>query len=193
MRLILGSQSPRRKEILSYFSLPFEQIFPDFHEESIHFNGDPSAYVLEVSRGKAASLSHLHPKSLILTADTTVYRKGKIYGKPESKEQAFEFLKELSGVWHTVFSAVTVRRESEEYSEVEKTDVLFNELSDSQIHRYLEAQHSYDKAGGYAIQKSGGIIVRKIEGCFYNVVGLPINAVHTLFLRFGIDLWDYIK
>lgn len=193
LKLILGSQSPRRKEILSYFALPFEQAKPQFDEESVPFNGDPRDYVCAISGGKSAELLQKFPDAIIITADTTVYREGKIYGKPVNAEEAFQYLSELVGQWHSVFTGVTVRRGNTVYHDAEETRVLFNPLTPEEIRHYHTKLHWSDKAGGYAIQMAGGLIVRKIDGCYYNVMGLPINTLRTLLQKFGIELWEYLK
>lgn len=170
MQLILGSQSPRRREILSYFSLPFLQVSPSYDEEAVPFNGDPVGYVNTLSQGKAASLFSEFPSSIILTADTIVYKDGKIYGKPQNEEMAFAYLKELAGAWHTVYTGLTIRQGKKELHDITETRVLFNELTDDQIHTYYRKLPYADKAGGYMIQKAGGIIINRIEGCYYNVM-----------------------
>lgn len=109
-RLLLGSQSPRRKEILSFFTLPFEQINPEFDENSVVFKKDPKEYVCALSKGKAESISQHSPADIIITADTVVFKDGKIYNKPSSQEEAFSVLSELVGTWHSVFTGVTVRK-----------------------------------------------------------------------------------
>lgn len=192
MQLILGSQSPRRKEILSYFSLPFTQVSPVFDEEAVPFHGEAEPYVAFLSKGKAESLSERFPEALILTADTIVYREGKIYGKPVNDEEAFQSLSELVGRWHTVYTAVTLQKGKQAFQHVEATHVLFNALTPTQIRQYLAHTKWSDKSGGYAIQMAGGIIVRKIDGCYYNVMGLPINALEVLLKNFQIELWDYL-
>jgi septum formation protein len=193
MRLILGSTSPRRREILTYFSLDFEQVSPDFDEEAVPFCGEPSSFVQMLAEGKALSLNKSYSDALILSADTIVYREGKIYGKPKNEEEAFHSLQELQGSWHSVFSGVTVWKDGKSLSSSEETKVLFNALSPVQIKRYLNALHWADKAGGYAIQLAGSLIVKKIEGCYYNVMGLPINTVNHLLHEMGIDLWDHLQ
>ncbi len=193
MDLLLGSQSPRRKEILNYFSLPFQTATPSFDEELYPFEEDPSAYVSFLSKGKAESLKDHHPHSLILTADTVVYRSGKVYGKPLTSEQGFEFLKELSNTQHTVYTGLTLGFKDTWFQSVEETQVLFNTLTDDQIKGYQNAVHWPDKAGGYMIQGSGSLIVKRIEGCYYNVMGMPIQALSRLLLKFNIDLWNYLK
>jgi septum formation protein len=192
-RLILGSQSPRRKEILSYFSLPFEQISSAFDEESIVFQGDPIAYVLELSKGKAHSLLEKIPEGIILTADTVVWQNGNIYNKPKSPEEASEFLREFSGTWHSVFTGITLAFGARELQAYEETKVLFNPLTPNQIDQYIATHHWKDKAGGYAIQQAGGLFVERIEGCYYNVMGFPINSVRKLLAEIGIDLWAFLK
>lgn len=193
IQLILGSQSPRRKEILGYFSLPFEQISPDFDEEAVPFKGNPAAHVTELSHGKALSLAEKYPEALILTADTIVWKDGKVYGKPKDTEEAFKALSELTGSWHSVFTGVSLYYQERTISQSEETRVLFNSLTPDQIRHYHNKLHWADKAGGYAIQMAGGLIVNKIEGCYYNVMGLPINSVRALLQHVGIELWDYLK
>lgn len=193
MRLILGSQSPRRREILSYFSLPFEHFTSYFDESSVPFTGNPETYVRTLAEQKALALSGNHPDAAILTADTIVYRHGKIYGKPESEEDAIATLTELSGCWHSVFTGVALFYDGNLYNQTEETRVLFNTLSNHQITGYLSKLDLYDKAGSYQVQQAGGLIVNKIDGCYYNVVGLPINCVRTLLQNIGIELWDYIE
>ena len=190
--IILGSQSPRRKEILNFFSLPFEQISPDYDESLVPFQGDPQHYVKQLSDGKAQSLIINHPDQIILTADTIVYKDGKVYGKPEDKEQLYLFLRELQGTWHTVFTSLTLCKGSREYQQTEATRVLFNSITESQLHSYSKNLPWQDKAGGYMVQLAGSLIVKKIEGCFYNIMGLPINTLHDLLKKFSIDLWDFL-
>lgn len=193
MQLILGSQSPRRREVLSFFDIPFRQVSPHFDEDSVPFHGNPQEYVQTLSKGKADSLAHEFPKETILTADTIVYREGKIYGKPKNQEEAFQYLKELSGKWHSVFTGLTLSSKGQDFQTVDETLVLFNSLTDEQIKTYYQMLTLSDKAGGYMIQGSGGLIVKRIEGCYYNVVGLPINALYSLLLQAGIDLWKHFK
>lgn len=193
IRLILGSQSPRRREILDYFSLKYEQITPDFDEDQIIFEGDGAKYASKIALGKAESLSMLYPDAAILTADTVVYKDKNIYGKPKDNLDAFRMLSELSGSWHSVFTGVVLKYGAKTYVETEETKVLFNPLTPNQIDLYLNALHFADKAGGYAIQLAGSLIVRRIEGCYYNVMGLPINVVNNLLEKVGIRLWEHLS
>lgn len=192
MQIVLGSQSPRRIEIMNYFKLPFIQASPPFDESSIPFNGNPEDYVTALSLGKAKSLSKQFPNDIILTADTIVYRDGKIYGKPKDEQDAFQSLSELVDNWHTVYTGVTVMKNDKAFHQAEATEVLFNALTPDQIRHYHSRLNWTDKAGGYAIQLAGGLIVKKINGCYYNVMGLPINTVELLLKHFDIELWDYL-
>jgi septum formation protein len=189
-RLILGSQSPRRKEILSFFDLPFEQIPSLYDEESLLFSNNPQEYVQALSKGKALELHARYPGANILTADTVVYCEGKIYGKPAGRDAAVACLLELADRWHSVFTALTLCTDHKIFEEVEETRVLFNPLTRNDAERYVDQLKCDDKAGSYAIQMAGSLIVKRIEGCYYNVMGLPVNALKTILLHAGIDLWD---
>lgn len=191
--IVLGSQSPRRKEILSYFTLPFVQTSSDYDESSVPFNGDPKIYVNELSKEKGLSIQPQHPDHIILTADTIVFREGKLYGKPIDEKDAFQCLSELVGHWHSVYTGVTIIHQNSVFQGVEETKVLFNPLTDDEIRHYHRQIHWKDKAGGYAIQMAGGLLVKRIDGCYYNVMGLPINTVRKLLLEVGIELWYHLK
>lgn len=193
MPLILGSQSPRRREILDYFSFPFKQVPSSFDEESVSFEGDPIQYAHLLSKEKAQMLAEKFPNDMIVTADTVVYRSGKIYGKPRDEREAFTFLKELSGCWHSVYTSLTLQYKAQQWQDMTETCVLFNPLTDEQIQTYYQKLHCADKAGGYMIQQAGGIIVKRVDGCYYNVMGLSINSLRSLLLNLGIDLWNYLK
>ena len=195
MHLILGSQSPRRREILSFFNLPFKQMTPDFDEEAVHFRSNPEEYVLTLAKGKGESLKNQYcdPLVVLLTADTIVYQNVKIYGKPNNRDEAFFSLKELSGKWHSVYTGLSVSINGKSFQTFEETRVLFNPLTDDQIKTYQENLSLYDKAGGYMIQGAGSIAIQRIEGCYYNVVGLPINGLYSVLKEGGIDLWTHFK
>lgn len=193
LRFILGSQSPRRKEILEYFSLPFEQIPSSFEEESIPFDQDPLLYALSLAKQKAATLAISYPDAYILTADTVVHHKGQIYNKPKSHEEALQFLQALINDTHEVYTALCLAFKGNLVSDYELTRVTFHNLTLEEMERYITTFSTLDKAGGYGIQKAGSLIVKKIEGCFYNVMGLPLNALTRILKQGGINLWDYLK
>lgn len=193
MKIILGSASPRRKEILGYFTLPFEQVASDFDEDAVAFTGDPQAYASHLAVQKGTVLASRFPEDLIITADTVVYHNGKIYNKPKDEAEAYGFLKALSGEWHQVFTAVAVFRNGQPHVGVEGTKILFNTLSDENINNYLHHFNFTDKAGGYAIQQGGCMAVARIDGCYYNAMGLPVNTLRHLLLKVDIDLWHFLK
>ncbi len=192
MRLILGSQSPRRREILNFFSIPFEQIASHFAEELVPFEGDPVFYASSLSEGKASSLITHYPKAVILTADTVVFKEGKIFNKPADEQENFAMLKELNGSWHSVFTAVTAINGIHTCTVCEETRVQFHNLTDPQLHLYHRAFQGTDKAGGYSIQLGGSLIVKRMEGCFYNAMGLPTHALQKVLNEVGINLWHYL-
>jgi septum formation protein len=191
--LILGSNSPRRKEILGYFAIPFKQHNPEFDETQVLFHGDARAFASEVARRKALSLAHRFPDELILTADTVVYQNGKLFLKPESLQEAHSMLAELQGKEHRVLTGVCVIGNGKCFVDAEESRVFFHQLTDTQIHTYHSHIDPLDKAGGYAIQRGGSLIVKRIEGCYYNIMGLPIGTVRALLLKAGVDLWEYLK
>lgn len=190
--IILGSASPRRMEIVSYFQIPIEQIASDFDERRVPFRGDPREYVQSIAQGKGHALSLEYPDRWILTSDTTVYRDGRVYDKPSSLEEAHEMLQGLVGTWHEVFTAVCFQKGPVSTCEIASTRVKFRELNSDQIRRYVDHTQPLDKAGAYAVQGSGGLIVESIEGSFYNVMGLPLGALATVLQLAGIDLWQHL-
>lgn len=189
--LVLGSQSPRRKEILQFFSLPFSTESPNFCESSLVYENDVVKHVIALSFEKAKSLSHL--KEPVLTADTLVFQNNKIFEKPATFEEAFSMLQLLNGKSHSVYTAVTLHHKNQYFSSFQETKVLFHDLNEGQLKRYLETVSPLDKAGGYAIQGVGSMIVKEIHGCFYNVMGLGLFSLEYVLNQIGISLWDYVK
>lgn len=193
MEIVLGSQSPRRAEILRFFSLPFVQIPSGFPEENILFTGDPGKYVETLSQKKAEHLAASYSDRAILTADTTVFCEGTIYNKPQDQEEAVSFLQKLSGRWHSVFTSLSLFYQGTISTRSEETKILFHPLNIDQIHAYLQHVNFLDKAGSYAIQQSGSLVVKKMEGCYYNAMGLSINCLQELLMSIGIDLWKHMN
>lgn len=193
LELILGSTSPRRKEIMEFFSYPFRQVTPSFDEASIQFTGNPQEYVIKIAQGKAHSLAPTYPNSIIVTCDTIVFIDNEVLGKPKDEHAAFSMLAKLSGRWHSVFTAIAVFGQNRLLSAVTETKVHCNTLSQEDIHRYYRAHSLADKAGSYAIQRSGSLLVKEIVGCYYNVMGLPVDTLRNLLQQVGIDLWNYLK
>ena len=195
MRLILASQSPRRKELLSAAGIKFEVIVSDADESVVSKDNVPvNLYVQELALIKAAAVakSVLNDKSaIIISADTIVTVDGVVLGKPRDEEDAFNMLKILSGRSHEVYTGYCVMRISDAYTVCNnvKTIVKFKELSDDKIRRYIATGEPMDKAGAYGIQGMGGMLVEEIEGDYANVVGLPVSALSdTLEKEFEINL-----
>ncbi|MCH9621365.1 MAG: dTTP/UTP pyrophosphatase [Chlamydiia bacterium] len=190
--LILGSSSPRRRDILSLYNLDFTIDQADIDESDISEDITPEEYTTTLAVRKGAVLSKKHPDSIIISADTIVYSGNKYYGKPKNREDAFNMLKELSGKTHIVGSALALHDGKNVFTEFEKTYVTIRDLSDSQIYRYIDAYDTLDRAGGYGAQDGGGILIQKIEGNFYNVVGFEIKALEKLFAKIGLDIWEFL-
>lgn len=193
MEIILGSQSPRRAEILGYFSLPFTQVTSHFDEESVPYEGDPFTYTRVLSLEKAKVIQKQFPNSIILTADTVVSVDNMVLGKPKDDEEMKQVLQLLSGRAHSVITGVCVASPEVYACGCEETKVFCNRVTPDEIHRYMRSHNLKDKAGSYAIQRSGSLFVNKIEGCYHNVCGLPINTLREMLGKVGIDLWDYLK
>lgn len=191
-KILLGSKSPRRQEILRYFHLPFEIESPDFDEVSISFEGNPENYVIAIAEGKGKSLQSQYPDHVIITADTIVMHQERPLLKPTDEKDAMSMLKNLSGQTHHVYTAVSVHYKDQVHTDVGKTAVAFNHLTDKQIERYLQSAHGIDKAGSYGGQEIGSLLIDSIDGSFYNLIGLPVNILNRLLNQVGIDLWDYV-
>ena len=183
LKFILASASERRKELLSRIVKDFEVRVSDFDEESVHVNEDIEEYVKILSEGKAKSVAlNYSSDSIIIGADTIVVIDNKVLGKPKDKNDAFRMLKSLSNNVHRVYSGVTVINNSTKVikSECLYKEVYFSELSDEEIWKYIDTGECLDKAGAYGIQGFGGVFVKSINGCYYNVVGLPLNLLNKM-------------
>lgn len=187
--IVLASQSPRRKEMLARLGLVFTAI-PANVEERITSYQTPQTAVQEIAFQKARYVSDLLHDGLIIAADTVVVLRDTILGKPLDEQSAFEMLTRLSGQEHRVITGVCVLDvNSGEYKlEAEVTKVHFRDLTDTEIRNYIAAGESMDKAGSYAIQGFGAVLVDRIEGCYYNVVGLPLSRLYLMLRSFDVNL-----
>jgi septum formation protein len=190
-KILLASQSPRRREILTYFGLPFTSASPFFDEEAEPVLANPVQYGHKLSEGKARSCEREYPDYLILSADTLVFQAGRYFGKPKDRQEARMTLETLSGKAHEVITSVSTLSQGKLRQEAAITRVFFAPLSEGAIEAFLDTGLWVDKAGGYAIQGIGSLLVERIEGCFYNVVGFPIQVVQKLLLQEGVDLWHH--
>lgn len=183
MKVILASGSERRKELLKRIINDYEVIVPDFDETSINFCGKVDEYVKELSIAKAMEVrKKVDEPAMIIAADTVVSIDNIILGKPKDKQHAFEMLKSLSGRVHEVYTGITIinTKKDKIISEGVCTEVVFSYLSDEEIAEYIKTEEPMDKAGAYGIQGYGGVFVEKINGCYYNVVGLPLNRLSKI-------------
>ncbi|AYV67339.1 MULTISPECIES: Maf family protein [Niallia] len=172
--LILASSSPRRKELLEELQIPFV-ISSSNVDESFDPSLSPNEIVMELARRKVEAIYADEQYPYILGADTIVYLNGAILGKPASHGEAFRMLRELSGKTHSVYTGVAIMANGICSTFYEKTDVLFWELTDEEIHDYLDTGEPFDKAGAYGIQGVGRTLVKEIKGDYFTVVGLPIS------------------
>lgn len=187
MKLILASASPRRAEILREAGFSFLVMSSAVDETPIP-GESPSDMVQRLADAKAELVAaRAVGPAIVIAADTVVCLDGRIFGKPRSSDDARQMLDRLSGRTHTVLTGVTLIRlpDTERRSFVETTLVHFNELADEEISRYLASDEPRDKAGAYAIQGRGGRYIPRIEGCYFNVVGLPLAHVTRALAELG--------
>lgn len=179
-KIILASQSPRRKQILEWAALPFEiiiknveEVFPDNLAAS-----DVPEYLATLKANAVATDIDLD-NSIVIAADTIVVLENVIYGKPKDRQHAIEILQKLSGKMHEVITGVCLLWNDKQFTFSETTHVSFSKLTQQEIEFYIDTYKPYDKAGAYAIQEWIGVTtIQKIEGCFFNVMGLPMNRLY---------------
>ncbi|MBE7035862.1 MAG: septum formation inhibitor Maf [Ruminococcaceae bacterium] len=194
--VVLASGSPRRRELLEQIGLSFT-VVPSQADESIAEDLSPAFAVQSLSLLKAADVAKTQPEdALIIGADTVVVLEEEILTKPQDAQEATEMLRRLSGRSHSVLTGVTVfrRKDGKSVSVTEETQVYFKSLSEDEIASYVATKEPLDKAGSYGIQGLGGLFIEKIEGDYYNVVGLPLTRLGKLLQEeFDIELiWEVI-
>ena len=187
MQIILASQSPRRKELLSLFHIPFTVRVADIDESMP--GTDPCAEVADISRRKAAAIKH-EPDDVVIAADTIVVCDGAVLGKPKDEADALRMLRMLSGRRHQVMTGMTVLYGDVAHTCTEVSDVYFRELTDSEINRYIRTKEPMDKAGSYGIQGGGALFVEKIHGDYFNVMGLPVCKLSQVLTQLLPDLME---
>lgn len=173
---ILASASPRRQDLLSRTGLVFD-VIPSHVEEVYRNHLTPVAYVLENARKKAIAIAEENPLSIIVSADTIVVYNDEILEKPADKAHARSLLQNLSGNTHTVYTGFGIMHYAlhKHLFDYEKTNVTFRKLSDEMIEWYLNTDEPYDKAGAYGAQGKGALLIERVDGCYFNVVGLPLS------------------
>ncbi|WP_300262741.1 Maf-like protein [Clostridium sp.] len=191
MKVILASKSPRRVEILEKIVKEFEVVESNFDEKTIEFQGDIEKYVKDLSRNKAIEVSKkLNEPSIVIAADTVVFLDGKVLEKPKNEEDAFSMLSSLSGNTHKVYSGICLINTVNDtvMTDCDCTEVRFSELNPRQIRNYINSGEPMDKAGAYGIQGLGGAFVEGIKGCYYNVMGLPLNKLYKALENYDITI-----
>ena len=189
--LVLASASPRRKELLERFGLTFE-VLPSDVDEFFH-GGSPEAFAREASARKAEAASRRRPGAAVVAADTIVVLRDedsgtdRVLGKPEGPDEARRMLAELSDRKHLVISGVTVQWGDRARTASQETRVWFRALSPDEIDRYVATGEPLDKAGGYGIQGRGILLVDRLEGCYTNIVGLPLGLLRKLFHQLNLN------
>jgi septum formation protein len=185
--IILASASPRRSQLFGQLGIPFEVVVPKGVEEIL--SGDTPVGVAETNaRTKARAVAATHPDHWVIGADTIVVRDDIIYGKPTDRADAIRMLGELVGREHQVYTAVCLCRKTdpEEIMFCDRTRVWMHSLTTDEIARYVDTVHTLDKAGSYAIQDGGEVIVDRIEGSFTNVMGFPMESLTAALEKIGI-------
>lgn len=188
-KVILASGSPRRKELLESLGWPFDVIVSDVDEHLLP-KEDPVAMAKRLAESKALSVSVDFPEAYVIGSDTIVTIDGQVLGKPADREESLKMLRLLNGKTHRVYSGVALCSGDRMFSDVECTEVTFRQLDEDALSAYVESEEGLDKAGSYAIQGQGALLVQSIHGCYFNVVGLPLYALSCLFEKAGLSLAD---
>ena len=185
--LILASKSPRRRYLLEKAGVEFTVIPSEVDENSAILSA-PESYVKSLAEAKARDISNRYPESWIIGADTVVFVKNTILGKPASPDEARAMLNSLSAKTHQVHTGYCICRKATDhlFSECVTTDVSFKELSEKEIYWYINTGEPFDKAGAYAIQGLGTFLVKRINGSYTNVVGLPVCEVLEYLIKQGV-------
>ena len=190
MNIILASNSPRRKELLTQLGLQFDVIAPDVEEIDYSPKGAADvALTNAVRKARAAQAAVQRPDALIIAADTIVVKNGKIYGKPTDAAAALVTLAKLSGRTHQVITAIAVAMGDRFESTYCTTAVRFADINAQEMEAYIATGEPLDKAGAYGIQGHGALLVKSIDGCYFNVMGLPLYELKQLLSRMGIKIF----
>ena len=183
--IYLASKSPRRRKLLKQLNISFKSFSVDI-DESIHPHETPVRCVRRLANEKMNKAKNKVGSGIIITADTIVVLKGKVIGKPSNKDEAVRFLKKLSNNVHAVYTGFSILNTGKNFhiTDYEKTLVQFRKLSVDEIEYYVEGGSPMDKAGAYGIQDDfGAVFIKRINGCYYNVVGLPLTKLYLALKR----------
>ena len=188
-QIVLASGSPRRKELLERIGVTDFLVRVPEVEETFPEGLTPQKVVSHISREKAEAASRLcGPEDIIITADTMVFLDQARLGKPRDEAHALEMLTALQGRRHTVCTGVSVCQGDRRLTETESTDVFFRPASEAELRRYIATGEPMDKAGAYGVQGRGALLVERLEGDFFNVMGLPVLRLARMLEKFSISL-----
>lgn len=192
-KIILASKSPRRKRLLENIGLQFK-IVPSNINENIA-SSSPREYAENLSLRKARKVAQKYKDAIIIGADSIVVFKGEIIGKPSSVRNAREILRKLSGKKHLVITGFTVLDSKTNKSETKSvlSKVVFKKLTEKEINEYVKSREPMGKAGAYAVQERASVFIKKIEGDFFNIVGLPVFSLCRVLQKFGINITENWK
>ncbi len=179
-KIVLASGSPRRSEILNSVGWEFEKIVPEIDETEL-VGEKPGDYVVRLAETKSRLIAAREPGAVVLGADTTVVIDGRIVGKPCDLDDARAMISDLSGVWHEVLTGIAFSSNGMTKSAVQSTRVKFAKLSKAEVDFLVEFGEPLDKAGAYAVQAQAALFIERIEGDYWNVVGLPVSLVYRLY------------
>lgn len=188
-KIILASASPRRKELLEKIGVKFD-VEPSHHQETLDITSEPHRLAQRLSFEKAQAIARNHRDALIIAADTIAVLDSQILGKPRTETEARRMLEALNGKWHSVITGFTIMDtgSGKTVSRTVETRVYLRKLTPDEINAYIASKEPLDKAGGYAIQGLGAVIVDRIEGDYYNVIGLPLSALAECLKEFGVNI-----
>jgi len=188
-KIILASTSPRRKELLRQIGLEFEIVASDY-EENMSLAMKPKVLVKYLSNGKAMSVARNYHEGFIIAADTFVVLKDKLLGKPRTAIEARKMLQQVSGRQVSILTGLTVYdvKKKKKISRVVEAKIFIKKLSDSEIKNYIKTGEPLDKAGAFAVQGVGAVLIKRIEGDYSGIVGLPLFELAEILRRFGVGI-----
>jgi len=191
-KIILATTSPRRHGLAQTMGLDFEAV-PSTYEEDMTKEMNPKEMVMMFAYGKASDVAKKFKEGIVIGVDTIVVFNGKNLGKPKTKEEAFEMLKSYSGKKQYVYSGVCLIdcKTGKTIRDWEVTEVYFDKLEDEEIKKYVETGEPMDKAGGYGMQDLASVFIKKINGCYFNVMGFPIYNIYKNLKKMGVNIFEH--
>lgn len=190
-KIVLASSSPRRKELLKQAGITFTVMPADLDEENLELSGTPAQRAEQLAFMKAMAVAKTLERGLVIGADTIVVCEGEVFGKPGDESDARRMLGMLSGREHQVVTGIALLDAASGTASIghEVTRVRFSKLSSSEIEAYIKSEEPYDKAGSYAVQGKGALLIEGIDGCYTNVVGLPLGKLYSMLKESGVKVF----